>query len=288
MRHRQQGMALIIVLWLIVLLSVMAAGHSRNVHTDTRLASRQVQVAQARGLAEAGINHVILEMLADNSTNEIPIDGTAFAIDVYGTPVTLAVRKANGLVDLNAASSDLLDAVLQACGVEYGRRPALIDAILDWRDGDNLTHLNGIEDKDYLAAGLPWTSRDDAFVSIDELKYLPGVDQGLFERMAPLVTVYSGRGGIDLENAPPILVATLAGEQIGPATQRDGGAGAANRRNRQLGTFHIYASVAAGSGTVASIEAVVTTSRSAGKPVTIREWREPPRQVLPPLAGVEG
>jgi len=281
-------MALIVVLWLIVLLSIMAAGHARNVHTDTQLASRQVEVAKARGLAEAGINHVILEMLADNSTNEIPIDGTVFAIDVYDTPVTLAVRKASGLVDLNAASSNLLDAVLQACDVEDGRRPALIDAILDWRDGDNLTHLNGIEDKDYLAAGLPWTSRDDAFVSIDELKYLPGVDQGLFERMAPLVTIHSGRGGIDLENAPPILVATLASDEISAATRRDGGAGAANRRNRQLGTFHIYASVAAGSGTVASIEAVVTTSRSAGKPVTILEWREPPRQVLPPLAGVEG
>ena len=288
MRRRQQGMALIVVLWLIVLLSIMAAGHARNVHTDTKLASRQVEVAKARGLAEAGINHVILEMLADNSTHEIPIDGAVFAIDVYDTTVTLAVRKASGLVDLNAASSDLLDAVLQACGVEDGRRPALIDAILDWRDGDNLTHLNGIEDKDYLAAGLPWTSRDDAFVSIDELKYLPGVDQGLFERMAPLVTVYSGRAGIDIENAPPILVTILVGDQISPATQRDGGAGAANRRNRQLGTFHIYASVAAGSGTVASIEAVVTTSRSAGKPVTILEWREPPRQVLPPLAGVEG
>jgi len=288
MRRRQQGMALIVVLWLIVLLSIMAAGHARNVHTDTKLASRQVEVAQARGLAEAGINHVILEMLADNSTHEIPIDGAVFAIDVYDTTVTLAVRKASGLVDLNAASSDLLDAVLQACGVEDGRRLALIDAILDWRDGDNLTHLNGIEDKDYLAAGLPWTSRDDAFVSIDELKYLPGVDQGLFKRMAPLVTVYSGRAGIDIENAPPILVTILVGDQISPATQRDGGAGAANRRNRQLGTFHIYASVAAGSGTVASIEAVVTTSRSAGKPVTILEWREPPRQVLPPLAGVEG
>jgi len=281
-------MALIVVLWLIVLLSIMAAGHSKNVHTDTQLTSRQVQVAQARGLAEAGINHVILEMLADDSTHEIPIDGTAFALDVYDTTVTLAVRKANGLVDLNTANPDLLDAVLVACGVEYGRRPELIDAILDWRDGDDLTHLNGIEDKDYLAAGLPWASRDAAFEIIDELKYLPGVDQVLFERMAPLVTIHSGRGGIDLENAPPILVATLASDQISPATQRDGGAGAANRRGRQLGTFHIYASVAAGSGTVASIEAVVTTSRSAGKPVTILEWREPPRQVLPPLAGVGG
>jgi len=288
MKRRQQGMALIVVLWLIVLLSVMAAGHSKNVHTDTQLASRQVQVAQARGLAEAGINHVILEMLADNSTYEIPIDGTAFPVQVYDTQVTLAVRKTDGLVDLNAAGTDLLDALLEACGVEDGRRPALIDAILDWRDGDELTHLNGIEDKDYLAAGLPWTSRDDSFKAIDELKYLPGVDQGLFERMAPLVTVHSGSARLDLDNAPPILVATMGRDESGPATLRNGRAATANRRDRQLGSFHIYASVAAGAGTVASIEAVVSTSRSADKPVTIHEWREPPRQVLPPLEGVGG
>ena len=282
MKSRQQGMALIIVLWLIVLLSVMAAGHAHNVHTDTTLASRQVETAKARGLAEAGINHVIMEMLADDSSIKIPVDGTVFPVDVYDDTVTLAVRKATGLVDLNSAGAELLDAVLRACGVQDGRRPELVDAILDWRDGDNLTHLNGIEDKDYLAAGLPWTSRDGDFEAIDELKYLPGVDQGLFERMAPLVTVYSGRGGIDLENAPPILVTALTGEEIAPATQLED-ADSARRRGRQTGTFHIYASVAAGAGTVAAIEAVVTTSRSSSQPVRIREWREPPRQVLPPL-----
>ena len=281
MRHRQQGMALIVVLWLIVLLSVMAAGHSRNVHTETRLASRQVEIAKARGMAEAGINHVILEMLADGSSDEIPIDGSVFAVDIYDEQVTLAVRRATGLVDLNAASADLLNAVLQACDVEEGRRPNIVDAILDWRDGDDLRHLNGVEDRDYLAAGVPWTSRDDAFRSIDELKYLPGIDQGLFERMAPLVTVHSGRAGIDLENAPPILVMALTGKQVEPANSTE-------LRARRIGTFHIYATVATQSGTLASIEAVVTTSRSAVKPVTIREWREPPRQVLPPLAGVGG
>ncbi|NCF16397.1 MAG: general secretion pathway protein GspK [Gammaproteobacteria bacterium] len=284
MKSRQQGMALIIVLWLIVLLSVMAAGHARNVHTDVTLASRQVEIAKARGLAEAGINHVILEMLADESTLEIPIDGTVFPVGVYDDVVTLAVRNATGLVDLNSAGAELLDDMLRACGVEDADRPALIDSILDWRDRDDLTHLNGIEDKDYFAAGLPWSSRDDAFKTIDELKYLPGVDQGLFERMAPLVTVYSGRSGIDIENAPPILVRMLAGEEIVPATQQ-GDADSARRRGRQNGTFHIYASVAAGGGTMAAVEAVVTTSRSASQPVRIREWREPPRQVLPPLEG---
>ena len=39
---------------------------------------------------------------------------------------------------------------------------------------------------------------------------------------------------------------------------------------------------------MAAIEAVVTTSRSADAPVVVREWREPPRQVVPPLEGADG
>jgi K+-sensing histidine kinase KdpD len=59
-------------------------------------------------------------------------------------------------------------------------------------------------------------------------------------------------------------------------------------RGSQTGTFHIYATVAAGAGTVAAIEAVVSTSRSSDAPVVVRDWREPPRQVVPPLDGAEG
>ena len=39
-------MALIVVLWLVVLLSIMAAGHSKNVHTDTTLAAKRTDDAR--------------------------------------------------------------------------------------------------------------------------------------------------------------------------------------------------------------------------------------------------
>ena len=89
-RRRQDGMALIVVLWLVVLLSIMAAGHSKNVHTDTTLASRQVQSAKARALAEAGINHVILEMLAADSDRKLPADGSLFTVRVGDDNITIA------------------------------------------------------------------------------------------------------------------------------------------------------------------------------------------------------
>lgn len=284
MNARQNGMALVVVLWLIVLLSIMAAGHTRGTHVDTQLASRQVAVAQARGRAEAGVNHVLLLLLSEKG-RDVPIDGRIFGVAIDDKTVTLAVRSATGLVDLNAASADHLDAVLKAAGIAGDKRRQVTDAILDWRDGDNLRHLDGIEDEDYIAAGLPWTSRDGRFVAVDELRYVPGIGQDEFERLAPLVTVYSGRGGIDLELAPPILVEAMTGERIEPASQDDAG----NRgRGPQSGTFHIYATVEAGSGAVAAIEAVVTTSRSTDAPVFVHEWREPPRQVVPPLEGAEG
>jgi general secretion pathway protein K len=278
-------MALIVVLWLVVLLSIMAAGHSRNVHTDTTLASRQVQSAKARALAEAGINHVILQMLAADSDRELRTDGSLFRVRIDDEDVTIAIRDATGLVDLNGANAELLDAALKACGVRETDRVELVDAILDWRDKDDLRHLNGIEDDDYVAAGVAWTSRDGAFEAIDELRYLPGMSQALYDRLAPLVTIYSGRGALNVEYAPPALISALTGEEVPTAERGNDDGKASGPRN---GTFHIYASASGSSGTVAAVEAVVQITRASKSPFTIMDWREPPRVEFPPREGGQG
>jgi general secretion pathway protein K len=285
LRRRQDGMALVLVLWLVVLLSVMAAGHSRNVHTDTTLASRQVQSAKARALAEAGINHVILEMLAADSDRELPVDGSLFSVRVGDDDVTLAIRDARGFVDLNAANPDLLDAALSACGINETTRRDLVDTILDWRDKDDLSHLHGVEDDDYVASGVAWSSRDGAFEAIDDLKSLPGMSQVRYDCLAPFVTVYSGSGALNAEYAPPALVAAITGAEL-PADSNDArdskGTGPRN------GTFHVYASAAGTSGAIAAIEAVVEIGRTSKSPFTILDWREPPRAEFPPQEGDQG
>jgi len=278
-------MALILVLWLVVLLGIMAAGHSRNIHTDTTLAARQVQSAKARALAEAGINHVILEMLAADSDRKLPVDGSLLNVRIGDEDVVVAVRDASGFVDLNAANAELLDAVLKACSVGETTRRDLVDAILDWRDEDDLSHLNGVEDDDYVASGVAWTSRDGAFESVDELRYLPGMSQALYDRLARYVTVYSGRGGLNLEYAPPALVAAFTGKEIPAVGPDDADRKAGSPRN---GTYHIYASASGSSSVIAAIEAVVRISRTSKSPFTIVDWREPPRGEFPPREGDQG
>lgn len=279
--RRQRGMALVVVLWLVVLLGVMAAGHTRATRTDTLLAARQVEFTRARALAEAGIKHVILELLSDAREAPRPLDGSVFTFDIGGQTVQAAIRDARGLVDLNAAGAGLLEETLLACGAGRQEATELADAILDWRDTDNLAHLNGVEDSGYRAAGLRWGSRDGPFESIDELRYLPGMRQELFERLAPFVTVHSGHGGIRLEYAPPLLVSALDGDTEASASRGTRQV----RSGRRNGIYHIYSSAAGADGAVASIEAVVTISSAAATPYSVLDWREPPWAEFPPRRG---
>ncbi len=60
--NNQKGIALVIVLWMLALLTIMATGYSRMMRTETMLTANLVRSAQANALAEAGINQAIIEL----------------------------------------------------------------------------------------------------------------------------------------------------------------------------------------------------------------------------------
>ena len=279
--QKQRGMALIIVLWLIVLLGVIAAGHARNVHSETRLAMRHVESARARALAEAGIQRAILALLLQTSGNEWPVNGTLQRLDIDNREVTVAVRDATGLIDLNAADAGLLGELLATSGGDASQQEEIVDAILDWRDSDDLSHLHGAEDDDYSAAGFAWTTHDAAFASVDELRYVIGMTPQRFAAIAPYVTVHSGQAGLNLEYAPLFLIGLLTGRTVDTAGGGDN-TGLPDKRLRgrataRNGTYHIYAGAAGNGGVFASVEAVVNISASGEQPYAVLYWREPAR-----------
>ena len=286
--QRQRGMALIIVLWLIVLLGVIAAGHASNVHSETLLAMRHVETAKARVLAEAGIQRAILGLLRQTSGTEWPVNGTLQRLHIDNREVAVAVRDATGLVDLNAADAGLLGALLATTGGDASRQEEIVDAILDWRDSDDLSHLHGAEDDDYSAAGLAWTARDAAFASVDELRYVIGMTPQRFAAVVPYITVHSGQAGLNLEYAPLFLISLLTGRTVDTAAGDGGSTGSPDKRLRgraaaRNGTYHVYAGAAGSGGVFASVEAVVNISASDEQPYAILYWREPARFPFPSI-----
>jgi general secretion pathway protein K len=86
-----------------------------------------------------------------------------------------------------------------------------VDAILDWRDEDDLRLLNGAEDPDYDAAGRPYGAKDGPFDSVEELQQVLGFDRVLYQALAPALTVSSGQASPGAEFAPPLVRAAVEG-----------------------------------------------------------------------------
>ena len=94
---------------------------------------------------------------------------------------------------------------------EGSTRDSVVDAILDWRDADDLTQLNGAEDGDYESAGMAYGARDDLFKSREELRQVLGMTVDLYQQLAPHVTVDNDTGQIDRQFASAAVLAATRG-----------------------------------------------------------------------------
>ena len=284
---RQRGVALVLVLWLVVLLTVIAGSHAYNAHVETRLADNRVQLAKARAAAEAGVHRAILELFNPLPSQRWPPDGSPHQMLVDDTRVEIALRDAAGLVDLNHADPALLGAILVVLGLEEDARDALVDAIQDWRDSDELRRLHGAEDRDYRIAGRAFEAKDAPFDTIDELRYVMGMRPGDFSLLAPYLTVHSKVAGINPAFAPPGLLAILPGAdpeavrayvEERAATGHGGSlAGLGGQRffsGQESGVYLVSATATRPQGATARVSAVVARRTSGETSYVIREWRE--------------
>ena len=98
-------------------------------------------------------------------------------------------------------------------GLDQSEADALVDAIRDFADADDLKRLNGAEDRDYAAAGLPWGAKDAAFTAVEELQQVLGMNAPLYEAVAPALTVHTGSQGIDAKSAPREVLMALPGSE---------------------------------------------------------------------------
>ncbi len=205
----QQGIALVVVLWLVALLALMAVSQSAAVRTETLVVGNLVESASARAAAYAGLQLAIADLAKPLPAREMSSDGRAYGLRFDAAQLVINISEESGKVDLNAAPATLLNKLLAASGVEQERRLALVDAILDWRDRDNLRRLNGAEEEEYRLAGLAYGPSNAPFQSLEELALVLGVDASLYHALGQYLTIYSGRPDVNLSAASPELQSAL-------------------------------------------------------------------------------
>jgi general secretion pathway protein K len=261
----EDGIALIAVLWLLVLLSLVAAALAAELSSSTRVARNMVDSAGARAAADAGIQRAIMDLTragGGGGGTGIKPDGIVYAWKFAGCTVRISVRDEASKIDLNLASEPVLASLFRSVGVPSGKSQSLADAIADFRDPDNMKHAMGAEEADYRAAKLSWGPRNGPFQSLEDLQQVFGMTPALYRRVLPNLTIYSVAGGL-----PGVANDRMQGvlRQAGVYSQQSSSAAGI--------VFSIRSEARSNNGTVFVREAVVQPVPGTATP-WILSWRQ--------------
>jgi general secretion pathway protein K len=122
---------------------------------------------------------------------------------------TLYLRDADAALNPNGADAEMLTNFFsQGLGLDYAAADRLAQAILDWQDEDELPRVGGAEAEEYMDAGAAILPPNRPFGRLDELRYVLGMTQQIFDAAAPHLTLLSS-GRINV-NAAPVEVLLAA------------------------------------------------------------------------------
>lgn len=287
-RRRASGAALLLVLWLMVLLIALVGAFSLAARTEGLEGRAQVDGVQGQALARAGLEYALTRVALQDPRLQWRPDGRPYRWTFGDGTVEVRIVDEDGKVDLNHADGPLLSGLMQAVGIERSRAERLAGSIIDWRDSDPLTQpVGGAEDPEYASAGLPYGAKDADFESSAELLQVLGFTGDDYRRIAPYVTVVSGRDRPEpaYAGAPVLTALGMNGEEIVARRERwnpasgqpmPGLPGAESLPAFGSGTYSIESRATLRDGYVAALGAVVRTGGSAlpGQAYTPLRWEE--------------
>jgi general secretion pathway protein K len=196
--NRRRGVALLTVLWLLTLLSAVGAGALAVARQGASTSRNRILLLRGAWAREACAEILLARHLeprkAERDTVELG----------RGTWCRATVEDAGGRFDLNHAPAEVLRRLIGS--------DSLADALLDWRDPDDLPRAAGAEAQWYLAQGRR-PPRNGPLAGVGELRLVRGFDRRAIGRLDSLLTV-RGAPQVDINAAPVPVLAALPG--LGP------------------------------------------------------------------------
>ena len=246
-----RGIALILVLWVLPLLSVLVLEFCFTMKTELNITRYYKEKGQLYYYAQGGIQRGIAEVIyrsdpfihqkrtaptiegaveAAEFEKEWKCDGTPYTVPFEGGEAEVKVKSETGRISLNRASDQLLKKVMKYF-VEVGeQRDVIVDSIQDWRDPDDFHRVNGAENDYYQSLPEPYDCKNGDFDSVEELLLVKGVTPDLFygkkqkseggEGMGEespaiglkdIFTVFSNTPQVDVNLAPVEVLAVIFG-----------------------------------------------------------------------------
>ncbi len=288
-RGRQSGIALVLTLWLTVLLTAIAGGFAYSMRTEALAAGNAISVAKVRAAADGAVERTAFELTRPKLPGSWLPNGAPHEWRDGEIAIVARATDETAKIDLNAAGEVLLRGLFTSVG---GADPdvavRLVEAVMDWRDADDLRRPNGAEAADYQATGSKVVPANAPFETIGEVARVLGMTPAIYQRIVGSVTVHSRQAGVNpltasrevllaLPNADASVVdAYLASreEALRAGAPPPPYAGAGGMTSGAIQTWRVRAQASLPDGVTFVREAVLRSSPDPARPLVVLAWLE--------------
>ena len=191
----QSGIALIVVMIAVFVLSVLAGAFAYSMKVETKLALNANNQADMEWIGRSGVEYarwMVAQTMSCpyDSLNQKWAGGPGGTCDTNGPLEGVTsldnIPLGNGFfsvkiidlerkVNVNTADQPMLDQIMRVIGGDANVGPEIVDGILDWVDRDDNAHVNGAESDYYEGLTPPYEAKNGPIDDLSELLLIKGV-----------------------------------------------------------------------------------------------------------------
>lgn len=204
----RRGIATLVVLWAMLLLGTLALGFSLAMRTEAQAARNGLDATRAYYQARSGIDRALALLSSMPPDNVMAMK---IADEEGDAAYAVSLVPESGKVDINLVGEAMLKEILGKGGLTTDQAEALGDAILDWRDADDIPLARGAEASAYANDPEPVRPRNGKLAALEELQYVKGMTPRFYDRFVAKVFTVHGGGAVNINVAPVDVLAALPG-----------------------------------------------------------------------------
>jgi general secretion pathway protein K len=191
----QAGIALIIVMISIFVLTILAGGFAYSMKVETKLSRNanseselewlgrsavecaRWELAQQLSIAQEpydALNQVWAGGIGGAGTSNSPLADFKNEIQIQNGSATWTILDLERKANINIASEAILQQALMVMGVDAGQMTPVINSILDWIDKDENPRIQGAESDFYQGLNPPYFAKNGPIDDISELLMIKG------------------------------------------------------------------------------------------------------------------
>ena len=187
----RSGIAIVLVLWVVLVLSLLISGFAFTMHVETHVATYARMELKAEMLARSGIEVARMELILHTQSPDSGFDAPnqlwATNYEMYvdhelgeGT-FNVTVTDEESKIPIDSATDEQLKRLMDLLGVDPSDGDVIVDSILDWREAGDLARLNGAKNDYYLSLSPPYHCKNATLDRVEELLLIRGVTKQIYE-----------------------------------------------------------------------------------------------------------